>query len=92
MNRRTFFAFLKPLPFFALVIEMESVSPSDRPNCRHATYTSPVSGSMAIVAPWLTRSAGFEIATGRVHVTPQLDELANMMVERMSGPEPSMTE
>ena len=93
MNLCTFAGASKLLPDVAeCTTTIESVSVTVRPNWRHATKTAPVLGSIAIVEPWLTLSAGLLICCGLLHVMPQSSDDESMMREETSVPTVVMRE
>ena len=55
---------------------------------RHATDTTPVLGSMAMVAPWLSDPSFALSRSGGLHRTPQSADDVNMMSERSVAPSP----
>ena len=60
----------------------------ERVNRRHATYTVPVVGSIAIVAPWLRVPSLLVTRRGVSHVTPQSRDAVKKMSDLSVGPSP----
>ena len=81
----------KPPPGIERVTMMVSWPFPSSAKRRHATFTIPVTGSIAIVAPWLTGSSERLKTIGVVHVTPQSIDRENMIVPVNSVPVPRMT-
>jgi hypothetical protein len=88
-NFRTHAGGLKECPRFAERATMiASESPSAVANRRHATYTSPLSGSIAIDAPWFNRSVAGLSCTGVLQCAPQSADEVNRMRDDVVSPEP----